>query len=296
MEHEPECNEFQDTLDNHCFAGPLNLNRQTKQADTIMGTELALSSSEFDALYMLVSCEGEAIAFDKLAVAWGIVDSDCHESTVRLGLDNILHQVNHAGIGFMWIEHTADVGYTFKTRWGRCWQMQSKARAEAQGIVLPPSRPTKWSKRNTGKMITRVTAIAASIALTSWLMPDRAQTDTIYIFDDPVPLAAMPSFEGGIVFPVVEDAAVPAGSKDMAIELYNSERNSAWFVFEIAMADTGEVLYTSELSAPGTRINTVEIMPFEKGVHKATLNIRAYNIDSLVVIDSISVDFIINAS
>ena len=90
------------------FVGPLNINRQTRQADTVMGTKLLLGENEFDALDKLAEHEGEIFTLEQLNAA--------HEE-----LGSLMKQVNSKGEGFMWIEYEPEAGYVFKTRWGRAW-------------------------------------------------------------------------------------------------------------------------------------------------------------------------------
>ena len=111
-----------DTWEDIYAVGPLNLNRLTKQANTVLGNELSLDENEFDALDMLAAQEGEPLPFELLyAVVWG-TGGDSHErQTAKLILDNLLKQVGEVGKGFMWIEHHPESGYTFRTRWGHNW-------------------------------------------------------------------------------------------------------------------------------------------------------------------------------
>ena len=105
--------------------GPLNLNRQTKKANTVFKTELILDGKEFDALDMMAAREGEPLAFEQLyAAVWHAEDGQDGREAARSGLDNITRQVKEAGDGFMWISRTPEAGYIFQTRWGhnrRTW-------------------------------------------------------------------------------------------------------------------------------------------------------------------------------
>jgi DNA-binding CsgD family transcriptional regulator len=106
----------------HCFAGPLNLNRKTKKASTVMGTELQLSSDEFDALDILASHEDKPLNFEQLyKLVWSDAESESELEIARKQLNNLLQQVREYGEGFVWIEHEPQNGYTFKTRWGHNW-------------------------------------------------------------------------------------------------------------------------------------------------------------------------------
>ena len=105
------------------FTGPLNLNRKTKQADTVMGTKLPLVENEFEALDLLAAREDVTLTFEQLYTAvWDEGDGTDNRDAAHVGLDNLIYQVNSAGEGFMWIEHKPETGYVFRTRWGHNWK------------------------------------------------------------------------------------------------------------------------------------------------------------------------------
>jgi|GEM_PF-3434210 len=110
------------------FVGPLNLNRKTKQANTVMGTELLLDAHSFDALDMLATQENKPLTFEQLyAAVWDAKDGADNRDAALVALNNLIKQVSAAGKGFMWIEYSAEAGYTFGTRWGHNWQTVNKA-------------------------------------------------------------------------------------------------------------------------------------------------------------------------
>ena len=85
------------------FSGPLNLCRDTKRADTVMGTQLLLDDSKFDALDMLVSSEGESLPFEQLYESvWGDPDNPVSLDEARLELKDLIEQVKeeYANIRF----------------------------------------------------------------------------------------------------------------------------------------------------------------------------------------------------
>ena len=119
------------------FVGPLNLDKQTKRATTVMGAELSLDADEFEALAILSSHEDEPLAFELLyAAIWDAEDKSC-ELEAREKLGNLLKQVRNAGEGFMWIEYEPETGFTFRTRWGHNWQARKNS---AYSNDLPISR------------------------------------------------------------------------------------------------------------------------------------------------------------
>ena len=100
------------------FVGPLNLNRQTKQATTVLGTSLLLDENEFDALDMLVYRESIPFSFDQLySTICEASDHPVSRDAAKTDLFHLIEQVGIAGHGFMWIEYSQDSEYTFHTRW-----------------------------------------------------------------------------------------------------------------------------------------------------------------------------------
>jgi len=112
-----------------------------------------------------------------------------------------------------------------------------------------------------------IVATAAIVAILGVLQPG------MKIEDEPIPLASpeMPIFQG------IESITIPAGALEMKIPLENPENSSCNVIFELILADTGEVLYISELTPPGGEIGSIILTRFlEKGEYEVLLNIRAY--------------------
>ena len=85
----------------------------------MFNSELRLDSKEFDTLDMLAIRENEYLTFEQLYIAvWDEKDGLDRRNDARLGLENILEQVNGAGGGFMWIAYTPEKGFSFRTLWG----------------------------------------------------------------------------------------------------------------------------------------------------------------------------------
>jgi len=104
-------------------AGPLNVNRFTKQAKTVMGTDIILGEHDFEALDILVSNEGEYLSFQQLYEAsWSKSQATDSIDYAFTALNNIIIQINNIGEDFMWIESKPGMGYMFKTRWGQAWK------------------------------------------------------------------------------------------------------------------------------------------------------------------------------
>jgi len=127
--------------------GPLNLNSQTRQADTVMGDRLSLSGNEFDTLYMLATREGEYLTFDELYKAvWENSEYPQSREDARATIDELLIKVCSEGEGFMWIEYLPENGYKFKTHWGDNWGTmeitETPPAAIEPEVVQTPVTPT----------------------------------------------------------------------------------------------------------------------------------------------------------
>ena len=281
------------------FAGPLNLERQTKQASTLMGTKIPLDSCEFDALEMLAVREDEFLTFEQLYT--NIWEDECSQDEAKAKLNRLMIRINEAGKGFMRMEYTPEAGYRFQTRWGHNWHTKESA------IDIIPSKkeskrerfdkPLKKHKRTAKTLIAGLAAAASVVLIATFGLnsPEAGGGEYLYIFDVPVPLAAAQDLENNIVFPSAGGITLYINSYDAAIELYNPESNAYLFIFELVLTDTGEVLYKSELSPPGTFIDTVVLArALEEGIHRAALNIRAYDPESLAAIETVSEEVVVN--
>ena len=90
----------------------------------------------------------------------------------------------------------------------------------------------------------------------------------------------------GYIIPGYDNVVVFADTSEAEIVLFNPDGNPCRFVFEIALADTEETLYTSGLVAPSMCIEKITLArPLAKGEYKGVLIIRAYEMESLVEIN-----------
>ena len=117
---------------------------------------------------------------------------------------------------------------------------------------------------------------------------DRFPQRSVTIIDEQAPLAEMPFQEGvlageyedfakDLIVPSLDKVKLRSGSTDLDIMLFNSEDNSCYLVFEIVLRDSGEVLFTSKMTAPGEAIEGIKISKsLALGEHSALLNIHTY--------------------
>jgi len=109
------------------IAGPLNLDRTAKQADTIMGTQIKLEENDFEALDLLATNAGEYVSFDNLyEIAWGTSEDTANINHAKTSLHNLITQVNCLCRKFLHIEHHHDDNYKLTTHWGNTWRNKKK--------------------------------------------------------------------------------------------------------------------------------------------------------------------------
>ena len=81
----------------------------------------------------------------------------------------------------------------------------------------------------------------------------------------------------GTNFYFPDNVTIPAGATYVNIPLANPAGNDGQQMFEISLADTGEVLFVSDLASPGENINVVSLTrALETGDYKAALIIKSF--------------------
>jgi hypothetical protein len=106
--------------------------------------------------------------------------------------------------------------------------------------------------------------------------------------DNQIPLAGFQfhddQYKPGSDFtmPEYDSVTFSADTDRVSLLLFNSEENTCYLTFEIALTDTGESLYMSDMAAPSTCIEEITLArPLAKGNYKAELIIRAYDCENL---------------
>ena len=112
------------------------------------------------------------------------------------------------------------------------------------------------------------------------------QEEYIIMEDNQIPLAGFQFQDdeetGGFTIPEYSSVAFSSDTDRVNLLLFNSAENNCYFTFEIALTDTGESLYMSDMVAPSMRIEEITLArPLAKGCYKAELFIRAYDCDNL---------------
>jgi len=189
------------------IAGPLNLNRRTKQADTAMGTQIVLKAKDFEALDLLATNEGEYISFEDLyKIAWGTSKETASISHAKASLNNLVSQVNTAGNKFMQIENNQKGSYKLITHWGNSWKNRNNTARETLNTSASSNNKTHKStkpnieskkRRFSYKTLLTGAGVIAVVALITLLLYltgviSQSATEPLYIdIEEPgVPLAA----------------------------------------------------------------------------------------------------------
>lgn len=119
----------------------------------------------------------------------------------------------------------------------------------------------------------------------------------VILEDERTPLAAFELYEIPAEYlPVIDSVSIQAGARDVQMALLNPEANDSYFIFEIILVDTGEILYISELLAPSMGVDHVTLIaPLEKGEYKAELLVRAFSLHQFaeIVITGVAFDLIV---
>jgi len=144
-------------------------------------------------------------------------------------------------------------------------------------------------------------ALLMVLANFSGLLPGNLTT----INEGPVPLAGtMPSIGAQarvgdesrdnivLVMPGFDNVEFAADTTEVAMRLENPLGNPGWLSFEVQLADTGEVLYQSDLIAQAGCVENITLArPLAKGEYEAVLIISAFELDSLAQYNTVSVRF-----
>jgi len=81
-----------------------------------------------------------------------------------------------------------------------------------------------------------------------------------------------------IIYPGMHILTIPAATAKEKIHPGNPQGNACSLIFELALADTGETLYISDIVSPGDGIGSIRLIkPLPKGEYRAWLIIRAYD-------------------
>lgn len=84
----------------------------------------------------------------------------------------------------------------------------------------------------------------------------------------------------GIQIPGYPSITLPADAADVTVALLNPEGNPCYFIFELVLSDTDEVLYTSGMVAPGKVLTDITLSrPLAAGEYNATIRISTASLE-----------------
>ncbi|MDO5422764.1 MAG: hypothetical protein Q4F41_03445 [Eubacteriales bacterium] len=84
----------------------------------------------------------------------------------------------------------------------------------------------------------------------------------------------------GIKIPGYPSITIPADESEVTLSLLNPEGNPCYFTFELVLSDTDEVLYTSQMVAPGQVITDVTLSrALPAGEYNAVIRISTASLE-----------------
>lgn len=106
-----------------------------------------------------------------------------------------------------------------------------------------------------------------------------------------------PTQPGTIDFACFTRWTIPAGqANNLRIDLENPEGNRGYFTFEIRLADTGEVLYRSDMVPPGESLKRISLnRPLEAGDYNAVLQTYVNEVETGAQMNGNLMRFVIHA-
>lgn len=89
-----------------------------------------------------------------------------------------------------------------------------------------------------------------------------------------------PSVGEGIQIPGYKSIEIPAGTKDVSVELTNPEENQVYFQISFYLPDIDETIYTSKLIKPGQSLYEVTLeKEMEAGEYPLTIQYATFTAD-----------------
>ena len=86
--------------------------------------------------------------------------------------------------------------------------------------------------------------------------------------------------EAGIQIPGYESIVIPAGTKDVSVELVNPEENQVYFQISFYLPETDETIYTSDLIRPGQHLYEITLdKEMEAGEYPLTVKYSTFTAD-----------------
>lgn len=88
------------------------------------------------------------------------------------------------------------------------------------------------------------------------------------------------SVADGIQIPGYKSITIPAGTKDVSVELMNPEENQVYFQISFYLPDTEETIYTSKMIKPGQHLYEITLdKEMEAGEYPLTVRYDTFSAD-----------------
>lgn len=88
------------------------------------------------------------------------------------------------------------------------------------------------------------------------------------------------SVADGIQIPGYKSITIPAGTKDVSVELMNPEENQVYFQISFYLPDTEETIYTSRMIKPGQHLYEITLeKEMEAGEYPLTVRYDTFSAD-----------------
>lgn len=89
-----------------------------------------------------------------------------------------------------------------------------------------------------------------------------------------------PSVGNGIQIPGYKSVEIPAGTKDVSVELTNPEENQVYFQISFYLPETDETIYTSKMIKPGQSLYEITLeREMEAGEYPLTIQYATFTAD-----------------
>lgn len=135
------------------------------------------------------------------------------------------------------------------------------------------------------KIILSVSAILVIVAAAVWFnsRPKEVTNYDVEFEEDqkkPEVESQASSVGEGIRIPGYKSVEIPAGTKDVSVELTNPEENQVYFQISFYLPETDETIYTSKMIKPGQSLYKIALeKEMEAGEYPLTIRYETFAMD-----------------
>lgn len=139
------------------------------------------------------------------------------------------------------------------------------------------------SKKKVIILLLIVAVIAGAVAVYQYTRPKAVTNYDVEFEADqekPEDTQTPGGVEEGIQIPGYESITIPAGTKDVSVELMNPEENDVYFEISFYLPETDETIYTSKMIQPGQHLYQITLdKAMEAGEYPLTVRYATYSAD-----------------